>query len=69
MKLLAELTSEEIELLKETNIVICDKEYTSDECRIMLNKVLDYVMSFSQDEIIFVEMRYKSIIDKLYSYE
>ena len=43
--------SEQIKLLKEADIVVENKMYTKEECKHLLQKVMDYIMSFSKYEI------------------
>lgn len=68
MNLINELNDEQIGLLKEADIIVENKEYTTDECRYIIGQVTRHIMSFSKKDIMGVANRYEDIIDKITKY-
>jgi len=68
MNLVNELSDEQIRLLKEADVVVEDRDYTEDECRYIVGKIMEYIMSFSKKEISSIVDKYGSAIDKIASY-
>ena len=66
MNLVNELSDEQIRLLKEADVVVEDRNYTEDECRYIVGKVMEYIMSFSKKDISNVANRYEEILYGLY---
>ena len=65
MNLINELNDEQLRLLREADILIKDKDYTTDECRYIVGQVMGHIMSFSKKDISAVACKYESIIDKI----
>lgn len=63
------LNNEEIQFLKEANVIVdINKEYTADERKHMVNQAMSYIMNFSKKEISSMFNKYGSAIDKIASY-
>lgn len=65
MNLVNELSDEQIRLLKEADVVVEDRDYTCEECDLLLNKIIGYIMNFSKRDINKAVKRYESIMDKI----
>lgn len=65
MNLYNSFNKNEKQLLEEANVRIENKEYTKDECKDMMHSIVDYVMSFSKNEISSNMNKYNVIIEKL----
>lgn len=68
MNLLNELNEEQLMLLKEADIIVENKNYTADECRYIVGKVIGHIMSFSKKDISDIANRYEGIINKIKVY-
>ncbi len=69
MSKLSNLNEEEINFLKEANVVIdINKEYTDGERKYIVNQAMSYIMNFSKSEISGMVNKYGSLIDKIANY-
>lgn len=68
MNLINELNEEQIGLLKEADIAVENKEYTTDECRYIVGQVTRHIMSFSKKDISIIANKYEDVIDKITKY-
>lgn len=57
--------NEQIKLLKEADIVVEDRIYTQKECKYILQRIIDYIMSFSKYEINQKMVSFDSILEVL----
>lgn len=57
--------NEQIKLLKEADIVVEDRVYTKEECKHLLQRVMDYIMSFSKYEINKKMVSFDSVLEVL----
>ena len=62
MNLVNELSDEQIKLLKEADVVVEDRDYTCEEQRLLVDKILGYIMSFSKKDISSIVNRYQEIL-------
>lgn len=65
MNLINELNDQQIELLKEADIKIENKDYTQDECKYVVGQVMRHIMSFSKKDIRTIADKYEGIISKM----
>ena len=65
MNLINELNSGQIKLLENIDIVVENKEYTNVECKQILHRIIDYVMSLSKNEFNDKLTSFKSVLDVL----
>lgn len=65
MNLINELNEEQIKLLKEADIKVENKDYSSDECKYVVGQIVGYIMSFSKKEIGNKVNQYENIISKI----
>lgn len=57
--------NEQIKLLKEADIVVEDRVYTKEECKHLLQRVMDYIISFSKYEINKKMVSFDSVLEVL----
>lgn len=57
--------NEQIKLLKEADIIVEDRVYTKEECKHLLQRVMDYIMSFSKYEINKKMVSFDSVLEVL----
>lgn len=62
MNLYRKLNEEQIKLLKETDIIIRNEEYTQEQCKVIFHRVMDYIMSASKKKIPEEYEKYESIL-------
>ncbi len=65
MRLINELNKEQIKLLKEADIKVENKDYSTDECKYLVGQVMSHIMSFSKNEISDMVCKYRSTLDKI----
>lgn len=65
MNIINELNSGQIKLLENIDIVVENKEYTNVECKQILHRIIDYVMSLSKNEFNDKLTSFKSVLDVL----
>lgn len=58
---------EQIELLKEADVVVENRDYTTEERRYITNQVIGYIMNFSKKDISAIACKYESVLDKIKS--
>ena len=65
MNLINELNDEQIKLLRDADVKVEDKDYSSDECKYVVRQVMRHIMSFSKKYISNVANKYENVIDKI----
>lgn len=65
MNLINELNEEQIRLLKEADIKVENKDYSTDECKYIVGQVMRHIMSFSKKDIQHIAYKYEGIINKI----
>lgn len=65
MDLYSIYNNEQIKLLKQADIVVEDRVYTKEECKHLLQRVMDYIMSFSKYEINKKMISFDSVLEVL----
>ncbi len=65
MNLFKELNKNEIELLKNADVKVIDKEYTSEELKKIETSVEEFIMMHSQKEISRISNQYSNLLSKV----